>query len=74
MRGEWSSPGEPIHPGEDKAGTQTDRQASSVDRHQSWARRPELISGGNTRRPSIDDLSVTWLSGRFADVAANLTQ
>ena len=44
-RGEWTSPGEPIHPGEDKGGTEADRLASRVDRHQSWAQRPELISG-----------------------------
>ena len=36
--------------------------------------RPELISGGNAPKSIFDDLRVPWLSGRFADVAADLAQ
>jgi hypothetical protein len=36
--------------------------------------RPELISGGNAPKSTIDNLRVPWLSGRFADVATDLAQ
>ena len=36
--------------------------------------RPELISGGNAPKSIFDNLRVPWLSGRFADVAADLAQ
>jgi hypothetical protein len=36
--------------------------------------RPELISGENAPQSIFDDPRVWWLSGRFADVAADLAQ
>jgi hypothetical protein len=36
--------------------------------------RPELVSGGNAPQSIFDGLRVPWLSGRFADVAADLAQ
>ena len=36
--------------------------------------RPESISGGNAPKSILDNLRVPWLSGRFADVAADLAQ
>jgi hypothetical protein len=35
---------------------------------------PELISGGNAPKSIFDNLRVPWLSGRFADVVADLAQ
>jgi hypothetical protein len=36
--------------------------------------RPELISGGDAPKSIFDNLRVPWLSGRFADIAADLAQ
>ena len=36
--------------------------------------RPELISGDDAPKSIFDNLRVPWLSGRFADIAADLAQ
>ena len=49
--------------------------AASIDPHPAPVYvRPELISSGNGPKSTFDNLSVPWLSGRFADVAADLAQ